>query len=90
MFELPKEYVSLLHMTSLGDINRVKYACEVWNSTHYMSRDNVRIDYVEEHKSHIRVTGRCSDVEALLQICQYLTAIGVWVSYEKTIISIEV
>lgn len=87
MYELPKEYLSLIYL-GMGCALSVEYACRIWNTLH--RKDTLRVKDIIERNSEIVLTGLCSDVEEALRICKYLTAFGVLVRYEKTMITLEV
>lgn len=87
MYELPKEYLSLVYLR-LGCVLSAEYVCRIWNTLH--REDTLRVKEIIETNSEIILTGICSDVEEALRICKYLTAIGVLVRYEKTMITFEV
>jgi len=88
MIELPVEYKSLVYLHRyVGCVKTVEFACKIWNELHQM--DSLRIKYVKEPESTIVVTGKCRDLELFLSISRYLTAIGVDVQHEKTVMTIE-
>lgn len=85
-YKLPPEYTSLIYLHQrLGDIDTVDTACYIWNRLH--TGDSLRINKVEEMLGTIHLTGKCSDTEAALNICRFITTICVGVTYEKTIIT---
>lgn len=87
MYKLPKEYLSLVYLR-LGCASSAEYLCRIWNTLH--REDTLRVKEIIETNSEIVLTGVCSDVEEALRICKYLTAFGVLVRYEKTMITFEV
>ena len=87
MYELPKEYLSLVYLR-LGCTLSVEYVCRIWNTLH--RGDTLRVKEIIETNSEIILTGICSDVEEAVRVCKYLTAVGVLVRYEKTMITFEV
>ncbi len=87
MIELPVEYKSLVYLHRyVGCVKTVEFACKIWNELHQL--DSLRIKCVKE-PSTIVVTGKCQDLELFLSICRYLTALGVDVQHEKTIMRVE-
>ena len=88
MTELPVEYKSLVYLhRCVGCVKVVEFACKIWNELHHL--DSLRLKCVREPESAIIVTGKCQDLEFFLSICQYLTAFGVHVQHEKTIVKVE-
>ena len=80
---------SLVNLTSyLGDIKTVEAACYIWNLKH--PNDYARVKEVVEERSQIILTGKCSNSDELVEICRYLTTVGVLVTYEKTTITLEI
>jgi hypothetical protein len=88
MIELPVEYKSLVYLHRyVGCVKTVEFACKIWNELHQM--DSLHIKCVKEPESTIIVTGKCRDLGFFLSICRYLTALGVDVQHEKTIMRVE-
>lgn len=86
--ELPEEYKSLAYLhRRKGCVETVKLACEVWTAIHPF--DTVRVKRVIERNGEIIITGKCEDIEHFRSICQMVTAMGVLVTYEKTIVNIN-
>ena len=88
MTELPAEYKSLVYLHRyVGCVKIVEFACKIWNELHQL--DSLRLKCVKEPESTITVTGKCQDLGFFLSICRYLTAFGVDVRHEKTIMRVE-
>lgn len=85
---LPVEYKSLVYLHRyVGCVKVVEFACNIWNELHQL--DSLRLKRVRESESAIIVTGVCQDLELFLSICRYLTAFGVQVKHEKTVVKVE-
>lgn len=83
-----EDYKSLVYLQSmLGDVKTVEAVCHIWRQIH--TEDSLRVKEVVDSNSQIILTGRCQDVETALDLCKYLTSIGVLVTYEKTVIHFE-
>lgn len=81
-----KDY-NLVNLHSLlGDTKTVQAICYVWNLKH--REDHVRLSH--EDRCTIYITGKCSNVNELLEVCKYLTSGGIDVQHFKTIITLEV
>lgn len=80
---------NLVNLTQyLGDIKTVEAICFIWNLKH--ANNSVRVLRVAEPISTITLAGVCDDVDELLEVCKYLTTIGVDVQYEKSFMTVEV
>lgn len=83
-YKLPTEYTSLVYLhTHIGDVTTVEYICNIWNKLH--QGDTLRILRVNNPEGFIVITGKCVDTASALDICRYLTTLGVGVRHEKTI-----
>lgn len=80
-YDLPVEYTSLPYLR-LGCVKTVKYICMIWNNINI--GNTVRIKEVNERESTIIVTGVCENTGDLVEICKYLTTVGVQIKYDKT------
>jgi len=80
---------NLVNLTGyLGDIKVVEAACHIWNMKH--PNDSVRIKHVIESNLEIALTGKCSNTDELIEVCKYLTTLGVLITYSKTFVTLEV
>lgn len=80
---------SLVNLTGyLGDIKTVEAACYIWNLKH--PNDYVRVKEVIKQQSQIIITGNCSNSDEIVEICRYLTTVGVLITYEKTTVTLEI
>lgn len=85
--DIPVAYESLKYLhTKLGDVEIVKCVCVIWNKLHI--GDSVR--YKEDDGiSVITVTGKCQNVEEMLNICKLHTTVCIQIRHEPTTITIE-